>query len=291
MREHAVSFGASGNLSGILCEPQRPIAGAPAALMWNVGIHHRVGAFRIWVDLARKLAAAGFTSLRFVLSGMGDSEVRRGAPEDVERKEDLDEAMAFMTKRTGVSTFAPIAFCSGIDQLHSLGLRDERIVAMGYIEGYAWRTRGFYLRYPLRYLRGTLWRDRLEHLSERKALQRFRRFLKPKEALAVDPGTAEEAAGAGASMFARHRPGQEQFAADLRTLRARDVKLFFAYFGLETDFTYSGQFVEMTGIKPDRDVRLFFLGGADHILYRTQDRALTVAETAAWLTSQSAGRI
>src|SRR5688572_9848173 len=118
MREHAVSFGAAGNLSGILCEPDQPIDGAPAVLMWNVGIHHRVGAFRIWVDLARRLSAAGFTSLRFDLSGMGDSEPRRGATEDVERQEDLDEAMAFVTKRTGLKTFAPIGFCSGIDQLH-----------------------------------------------------------------------------------------------------------------------------------------------------------------------------
>jgi pimeloyl-ACP methyl ester carboxylesterase len=283
MREHAVSFGAGGNLSGILCEPDQPVAGAPAALMWNVGIHHRVGAFRIWVDLARRLAAAGFTSLRFDLSGMGDSETRRGAAEDVERKEDLDEAMAFITKRTGLETFAPIAFCSGIDQLHALGLREPRVVAMAYIEGYAWRTRGFYLRYPLRYLRGTLWRDRLEHLSERKELQRFRRFFEKKAALAIDPGAAEEAAGAGASMFARHRPDQAQFSADLRALRGREVKLFFAYFGLETDFSAPAQFEEMTGVRPDHDVRLFFLGGADHILYRTQDRALTVAETAAWL--------
>jgi len=34
----------------------------------------------------------------------------------------------------------------------------------------------------------------------------------------------------------------------------------------------------MTGVEPGPSVRLFFLGGADHILFRTQDRALTVAE-------------
>src|SRR5689334_9891890 len=109
MNEHAVSFGHSGHLSGILCEAKTPRARAPAALMWNVGIHHRIGTFRVWVDLARRLAEEGFTSLRFDLSGMGDSDVRRG-PEDVERQQDLDDAMAFVTRRTGHATFAPIAF-------------------------------------------------------------------------------------------------------------------------------------------------------------------------------------
>ena len=279
MKEQAVSFGAGGNLSGILCEAAKPVPGAPVALLWNVGIHHRVGAYRVWVDLARRLAADGYSSLRFDLSGMGDSEPRKGTGEDEARKEDLDEAMAFVTKRTGVATFAPIGFCSGVDQLHALGLRDRRVVAMGYVEAYAWKTRGFYLRYPLRYLRGTLWRDRIEHLSERKELAPLRRFFRRKEAL---PVAAEDAGGA--EMFARRRPSQAQFAADLGELRNRSVKLFFAYFGLETGVTHAGQFHEMTGIPPGApDVRVFFLGGADHILFRTQDRTLTVSELCAWM--------
>ncbi|MBK7862390.1 MAG: hypothetical protein IPJ65_28030 [Archangiaceae bacterium] len=281
MKEHAVTFGAAGNLSGILCEPEHPVPGAPAVLMWNVGIHHRVGAFRVWVDLARRLAEAGFTSLRFDLSGMGDSEVRRGGDQDVERKADLDEAMAFVTRRTGITTFAPVAFCSGIDQLHDLGLRDERVVAMGYIEGYAWRTPGFWLHYPKRYLNPALWKERLEHLDERQSLQRFKRFFKPRAALKLDPESVE--AAGGAAMFARHRPDQGQFAADLRRLRARDVKLFFAYFGLDTDFNHPAQFEEMTGMAPSDDVRLFYLGAADHILFRTAHRDATVIETCAWL--------
>jgi len=190
--------------------------------------------------------------------------------------------MAFVTKRTGLSTFAPIGFCSGIDQLHALGLRDPRVVAMGYIEGYAWKTRGYYLRYPLRYLRGTLWKDRIEHLYERKELNALTRFLKPREgALAIDPEAAENAAGAG--MFARHRVTQEQFSADLHRLRDRNVKLFFAFFGIDTGFSHAGQFEEMTGVAPSPEVQVFFLGGADHILFRCPDRALTVGEVAGWM--------
>jgi hypothetical protein len=84
-------------------------------------------------------------------------------------------------------------------------------------------------------------------------------------------------------MFARREPEQQRFSADLHQLRSRDVKLFFAYFGLDTDFNHAGQFEEMTGLAPSRDVRVFFHGGADHILYKPAHRAETVAETCAWL--------
>jgi hypothetical protein len=296
MRETAVNFGAAGNLSGVLVEPDagKGIAHAPVALFWNIGIHHRVGSYRVWVDLSRQLADAGFTSLRFDLSGMGDSEVKKGGAvtdggED--RSADLDEAMTFVTKRTGLSTFAPMGFCSGIDQLHPLGLKDERVVAMAYIEGYSWKTRGYYARYPLRYLRATLWKDRLAHLPERKSLGALRRLFKSRDALAVDPMSAQEAQG---GLFARDYPTAEKFANDLTVLRHRGVKLFFAYFGLETGFTHAGQFSEMTGLLPSEDLELFFLGGADHILYRTADRALVLGQVTAWMRRHfgagSAGR-
>lgn len=286
MREQAVAFGAAGNLTGILCEPDRPAATAPAVLLWNVGIHHRVGAYRIWVDLARRLAGEGYTSLRFDLSGMGDSEPRRGGVDDPTYREDFDEAMAFVTKRTGIATFVPVGFCSGVDQLHALGLREPRVVGMGYVEAYTWKTTGYRLRYPLRYLRGTLWEHRLANLAKRPPLQRLARLLgrggPSSPELAVDLGGAENAAGA--AMFSRQHPPRERFAAELAQLRQRNVKLLFAYFGLETGFTHAGQFQEMTGLAPaGDDLRVFFLGGADHILYRVDDRALAIAELTGWM--------
>ena len=90
-------------------------------------------------------------------------------------------------------------------------------------------------------------------------------------------------------MFARQRPTQEQFAADLKSLTNRGTKLFFAYFGMETGYTHLGQFQEMTGIVPSDDVRVFFLGGADHILLRVDDRTILVNEVTRWLSSVTQG--
>jgi len=268
MTEHAVTFGP---LSGVLTEPRAPKAGAPAALMWNVGINHRVGAYRIWVDLARRLASAGVTSLRFDLAGQGDSDARRAANDDPDRIADLEEAMAFVTKRTGIETFAPIGFCSGVDHLHALGLRDERVVAMAYVEGYAWRTLGHRVRRSLKLFRGPYWAERVDRLKKHRAQS------------IVDPEAAENAGGA--LMFSRDDLEPKQFAADVKKLLARGVKLFFAYFGIQTEFNHPGQFEEMTGVAPGRDLTLFYLGGADHILFKAADRAITVERIASWLTS------
>ena len=58
MKERVLVFGQKRNLLGICCEPDNLRSGnaAPAVLLWNVGIHHRVGPLRIFVDLARALA-------------------------------------------------------------------------------------------------------------------------------------------------------------------------------------------------------------------------------------------
>jgi len=79
--EKIFTCGPGGALVGVLTEPDvaRAPPDAPAVLLWNVGLNHRVGPFRVFVELARRLAEAGFTVLRLDLSGLGDSEVRKDA--------------------------------------------------------------------------------------------------------------------------------------------------------------------------------------------------------------------
>ena len=77
-RELPVLLGRRKSLVGILTEPQQA-AGArerPAVVILNAGIIHRVGPNRLHVQLARALAQAGVTVLRFDMSGIGDSPNR-----------------------------------------------------------------------------------------------------------------------------------------------------------------------------------------------------------------------
>ncbi|MEM9411005.1 MAG: alpha/beta hydrolase, partial [Planctomycetota bacterium] len=59
MNESVCQFGPKNNLMGILTTPDesRQVEGAPIAIVLNAGIIHRVGPFRMHVDLARQLAS------------------------------------------------------------------------------------------------------------------------------------------------------------------------------------------------------------------------------------------
>src|SRR5262249_54165018 len=159
-RERALVFGASQNLVGVLCEPEASAkkADAPAVLMWNVGIHHRVGPYRVFTDLSRRLAREGLSSLRFDVAGQGDSAPRRGTTDSDPHAADLQEAMGFMEKKLGAKGFLPVAFCSGVDALHNMARSESRVRGLIYLEPYAWRTRGFWMRYPLRFANMQRWR-------------------------------------------------------------------------------------------------------------------------------------
>jgi len=68
-------FGSHARLVGIAAAGARPRRHA-AVVLANSGVVHRIGANRISVAVARRLAADGFDTLRFDMSGLGDSSAR-----------------------------------------------------------------------------------------------------------------------------------------------------------------------------------------------------------------------
>ncbi|HXN33468.1 MAG TPA: hypothetical protein VN894_16480 [Polyangiaceae bacterium] len=277
MIERAIAFGPDARLVGILAEPDpaRAIASAPAVLMWNVGIQHRVGPYRVQVDIARDLARRGFVSFRFDLSGMGDSEVRQDNRTDGERAlADARDAMVLLEKRRGVSTFLPLGFCSSVDAVHRLAVEDRRVVGACFIEGYAYHTTGFWLRYPLRLLNRERWRRYVEHQTQKMLSLRARD-------IAVDP-LREERAVMG-SVFARQYPTQRQFGADVRNLASRGTRMLFVYVGGDTEFNHRGQLAEMLESRSPLDgVELEYYASADHTFFRVADRLRLVARVGEW---------
>jgi hypothetical protein len=81
VKERAHTFGSHQGLVGITCEPDAgPGLDLPGFIFFNIGLNHRVGPQRVQVELARALAVQGFASLRFDLSGLGDSAPRGDSP-------------------------------------------------------------------------------------------------------------------------------------------------------------------------------------------------------------------
>ena len=96
--EEIAEFGSG--LFGIQTSPVSASA-TPKIIFANEGYHHHIGPGRLWVDLARQLAALGLTSLRFDLSGFGDSPTGANEREQTVHSpvafDDMLEAMRFVS--------------------------------------------------------------------------------------------------------------------------------------------------------------------------------------------------
>jgi pimeloyl-ACP methyl ester carboxylesterase len=128
--ERPVLFGRRHPMFGLLTPGNPASAGPrrPPVLLTNAGCVNRSGAHRLYVRLARRWARPGFDVLRIDLSGIGDSPVAPGAPENVTYPpsgfEDLGEAILAL----GGGPVILAGLCSGGDYAFQLGARDPNIV-------------------------------------------------------------------------------------------------------------------------------------------------------------------
>ncbi len=272
MRERVEVFGSEGGLVGILAEPDpgQALNGVPAVLLTDVGVQHRVGPYRIWVDLARRLADAGYTVLRFDLSGQGDSAQRTDARTHLERATaDLREAMDHVAAKRGIRQFVVIGFCSGTDSAHAVAQADERVVGMVWIAGYAYRSLRFKLHwYTTRFLERRRWQVFLR----RKAM----RFL---------PGLKElRGVGEVRDLFSRDYPEPDVLSGQLEQLLARGVRILAIYAGGDDlTYGYAGQFFDMLPGNFRGRIDETYYPAADHLFTAVGERARLIQQLAEWV--------
>jgi pimeloyl-ACP methyl ester carboxylesterase len=235
MNEKIVSIGKDVSIFGILTEPATPSPKKPMVLLPNAGILHRVGPYRQWVDLARRLSEDGFTVFRFDLTGLGDSDMRNDVREDAERAiADIIEVMDHLDKHLHADTFIIIGLCSGADYGHPVALMDKRVVGTFFIDAYGYRTKFWYIHHYLpRLLDFKKHGNRLRRLCNRLLPARLSLSAKDKEKLK-------------ATQYMREFPPREQVEAELGQLVARDVSMFFLYTnGVDRYLNYASQFRAM----------------------------------------------
>jgi len=131
VREEAVLLGKSGSLVGVITVPPAHAreASRPAVILLNAGLVHRVGPGRLYVRLARRLAARGFVVVRFDWSGIGDSpfSTEKGTRESLHIGE-TREAMDLIARSRGVDGFCVMGLCSGAVGALKTILKDSRAV-------------------------------------------------------------------------------------------------------------------------------------------------------------------
>jgi pimeloyl-ACP methyl ester carboxylesterase len=131
--ERVVRIGEEPSLTGILTEPVQPGVACSrlGVLLLNAGILHDVGPSRLYVQLARSLAAEGHLVLRFDFAGVGDSELRQhGLSFEQSAVLQTQQAMDFLMRTRGLHRFVAGGICSGAVTAARVALADERIAGL-----------------------------------------------------------------------------------------------------------------------------------------------------------------
>ena len=275
IKETPCQFGPNHCLFGMLTTPAQKdeVAGAPIAVILNAGIVHRIGPFRLHVNLARQLSENGFSVLRMDLSGLGDSQARPGKlnPGDDRALLDVSDALDFLQEKTGTNRFVILGLCSGAYNAHQVAVADPRVVGSVFMDGIVFRTASFYLNYYfLRFLRIRFWRNAIK-----------RRFVSKRQ--------TDETPGAGLaeSEFFGDDLNKDSIVRDLHSMLDRGVRMLFLYTDGYDDICSRSQFREMYGLQPnDGQLQVEYYPKSEHTFRLTENREAACNRVATWYQSQ-----
>lgn len=151
MNESCCVFGENQELAGIITEAD---ASAPrrrvALVLVNAGLVPKFGPFRLYAEIARRLAQEGFVTLRFDLGGIGDSRNHHADLPLKDRTElEIRAALDHVFARADGDAVVLGGLCSGAEDAFRAAEQDPRVKGVVMIDPFAYRTPGFYPRYFL----------------------------------------------------------------------------------------------------------------------------------------------
>jgi alpha-beta hydrolase superfamily lysophospholipase len=141
VRETPLRFGDGERLFGVISEPEKGPSNRAAVCLLNVGSNPHIGPHRMYVDLARRLAAKGRLCLRFDISGLGESGPLPGKAEnrlyDIDTIEDVRAALSMLEEKRGAKRFVLLGLCSGAYLAYQAALRDPRVAGEVLLNSFA----------------------------------------------------------------------------------------------------------------------------------------------------------
>lgn len=181
--------------------------------------------------------------------------------------------MDFLTRKRGIERFVLIGVCSGALIAHRVAVREPRVVGTAMLDGYAYRTRGYWLRhYSARLLKLRSWLN----VAHRAAERLLPGIVKRKPTPVYLTGE-----------FFLKFPPLDQVRAELQSLLQRGTECFFLYTGGIADLhlNHRRQFKEMFGTFGPAEARLQleYLGQADHLFSAHAHRQLMFARIESWM--------
>lgn len=231
--EEPVLFGPDGGMLGLLSTAADVPSRGTAVLLFNAGVIHRIGPHRLNVRVARELAAVGLPTLRFDISGSGDSAAAAGALNFRDQAvRDLKIAMDLLGERTGAKRILIFGICSGAVNAFWGAVADPRVVGIMMYDGFWYRARWTTLARMWQRFRAKPFAALTSGIRSR--LSRLRRSVAP---------AAPAAAGIFQDSEENGNPPKAEVASLLSALVKRGVSVFVLYGGSILDnYSYQGQF-------------------------------------------------
>jgi hypothetical protein len=258
VNERTTRFGPEQRLAGIITEP----SGASArhgCILVSAGLMPKAGPYRLYAELARRLADEGIVSLRFDLGGIGESPVdSSGLPLRERTEREVRAAIDHVSSEFGLDGVTLAGLCSGAEDSLRSADRDERVSGVVMIDPFAYRARGWFWRHAL-------------HRAGRRMLR----------ALGVHAPVPKPDGGRPRLVEYRYME-QPEAAAILARLIERGTRLHFVYTaGVRESFNHPSELAAAFPGLDFRDrVRVDFLSHLDHTQLLAADRA-TLVETIA----------
>ena len=249
-----------------LCLPGSP--GMPVSrcgvILLNAGLVHHAGPFRVNALLSRRLAQAGFPTLRFDKPGVGDSD-NTTSTDPERRRLNLEAAFEAFKSRVEIDRFVVGGICSGADEAFRLAESDPRPAGLLFIDGFAYRTPGFWLRHVLPRL-----------LDWRRIREVVRRSGRGKPSMADF----------------REFPHREEAARRMRALVQAGVKCLFVFTGgAYPYFNHRQQLRQALGTAAMINSTLEYWPDSDHTFYLQEHRERLIDAIESWMRNEFANDI
>jgi pimeloyl-ACP methyl ester carboxylesterase len=279
LREQPVLLGKQHSLVGIFARPvEQGLSDKPIVVILNTGIVHRVGHHRMFVTMSRELVRAGFSVLRFDLSGLGDSPTRNDASLPVESAvADIREAIDWLEAEYKSSGIILVGLCSGADYAVLYSSTDARVSALALMDPTIPATTRFYFQYlAQRITRLRSWcsvavgRSYIFRIWKRQLWYRI--AMKSKLPLIAINDISSR-------VF---------FEQSYKAIIDRGVKILAVFTEDTTRQTYREQMIDAFPTIPFGDqLHLEFFAGSDHIFSLEKDRVKLMEVILGWAKSLS----
>ncbi|PHQ36004.1 alpha/beta fold hydrolase [Rhodopirellula bahusiensis] len=271
--EQAIVFGSHDHLVGIYHPTTNAVNDKTAVIFVTPGMLHNAGPFRLHVDLARTLGSRGVASLRFDLSGIGESLPVGSSGRSIDRASgEISQAIDWLQEHHGIQQVILFGLCSGADDSIHAAQQDPRVCGIVAMDACGYPTRRFRWNrirhhYLPRLASPTAWKRLSRRLLGKTSATQWLLQLLPD---APSPNYSTMPMGTDLREFPSRNIAKQEF----QRLVDQGCRLHLIYTGGVSEiYNYAEQFFDMLpGVRWKDHATVDFYPEMDHVAILCEDR-------------------